>query len=76
MKDFTADANYANGGKGALIAVAVVPSGDQALFSGLVGGDQGAPVALPPVPEPSLTWLLGVVAPLLVRRRRSGFGIS
>ena len=56
----------ANGGKGALLAVAVVPSGDNALFSVNIGGDMG-----PPVPDPSLVWIFALFTPALTRHRSS-----
>lgn len=60
----------ANGGKGALLAVAVVPSGDDVQFSGNIGGDVGNVFPLPPpIPEPSLLAVMAL-APALARRRR------
>lgn len=63
----------ANGGKGALIAVAVAPIGDQINFQGSIGGDSGdpQPFSWPSIPEPASLSMLGVGAlGLLVRRRR------
>lgn len=65
----------ANGGKGALIAVAVAPVGDEIHLFGYIGGDMGGPQpfdAYSPVPEPGLG-LLGLVLPAttLARRRQA-----
>ena len=72
----------ANGGRGALIAVAVAPTGDVLELLGQIGGnlpgspaqtiDAGFPPA-PQCPEPSALALTGVgLASILTRRRRSG----
>lgn len=67
------NATTSNGGKGALIAVAVVPTGDVAAITGSIGGDTGDPFpiyATNPLPEPATLGLLSVGALLLTRRRR------
>jgi hypothetical protein len=64
-----------NGGKGALIAVAVAPAGDAICVAGSIGGDSGGPQSLPfslqRCPEPgSLGVLAAGVAVLGLKRRR------
>ena len=56
----------ANGGRGALIAVAVAPSGDAISFSGSIGGDQGGPQS---IPEPVGVPILAIGLAAIVRRR-------
>lgn len=67
----------ANGGKGALIAVGVAPSGDILCFSGSVGGNQpGSPpealaYSLTRCPEPSsIVVLVAALAAQVLRRTR------
>jgi len=72
------NASTANSSKGALFAVAVVPTNDVVGLSGSLGGDLGNPFTMPVqaipavVPEPATLSLLGIgMAGLLARRRRS-----
>jgi len=63
-----------NGGKGALIAVAVVPKGDNAMASGSVGGEVGTAQTFSissSVPEPASIGLAGLGVLGLIRRRRA-----
>ena len=65
----------ANTGKGALIAVAVVPDGEAVGISGNIGGEVGSAFAFPaivaPFPEPASVGLLSLaLAAVTVRRRR------
>ena len=68
------NATTTNGGAGALVGVAVVPTGDPVKLSGTLGGELGAPVAVSAVngvPEPASLGLLGLGALGLIRRRRA-----
>lgn len=65
--------SVANGGRGALIAVAVVPHGDQVCLGGSVGGTSGGPQFVGNIlcPEPATVGFLSVgLGGLVVRRRR------
>ena len=69
----------ANGGKGALIAVAVAPLGDGIHLFGSIGGDTGTPQpfdVFSPVPEPGTAVLLLVSAGALLLPARSHPEIS
>lgn len=68
------NATTSNGGKGALFAIAVVPTGDNVSVSGQFGGDIGAnPTAFTFVtPEPTVAGFFGIgLAGLAARRRRA-----
>lgn len=69
------NATTTNGGNGAMIGVAVVPTGDNASASGSIGGEVGSPqtfsISSKAVPEPACLSMIGLGALGLIRRRRA-----
>ena len=68
------NASTSNNGRGAMIAVAVLPKGDVVSISGSIGGDTGPafPITATNLPEPASVAFLMLVSGTSTRRRRHG----